>query len=110
MLGVRTCDVLLGGKTFKGVGDDPRTQSLRDLARAVRRVGIDHHNLIGTGERANGAGDVRLFIVGDDRGRNGWHGGLELAIGDDGCRAALGYQFRQACNVGIQGTVRGDVR
>ena len=111
MLGLLAGKVLLGGEAFKGVGDHPRAQSRRDLARAVSGVGVNHHNLIGAGKRADGARDVGAFVVSDDGGGNGWHGGSGLAVRrDEAGKRALRNQAGDARNVSVQGPVFGDVR
>ncbi len=111
MLSVRAGEVLLGGEAFPSVGDNPRAQSRRDLAGAVGGIGVNHHNLIGAGKRADGARDVGAFVVGDDGGGNGWHGGSELAIRrNEAGKRALRNQAGDARNVSVQGPVFGDVR
>ena len=78
VLGVAGGKVFLRRVSLPGLVDDPRSQARRDGRRLVSRAGVDHHNFIGTGQRAQGAREVVGLVAGDHCGRNRRHGQLTI--------------------------------
>ena len=68
VLGVACGKVFLRRVSLPGLVDDPRSQARCDGRRLVSRTGVEHHNLIGTGQRVQGAREVVGHVASDNGG------------------------------------------